>query len=152
MYYDDETTATNPCTSGTVKNKPYKESIMLSRSWLIRLGARVTRTPRSHIVTKRIICLIKKSCLFEFKNVSSFFFSPDPKLLNTCQWCNTDTLFRREYHFARCCGQFYHWGCRTLYTWGKPAYLLKCRSCGTVNFGEKFMLPLEQYDNLKAKL
>ena len=80
------------------------------------------------------------------------FFSPDRERLLTCQWCNTDTLFKREYHFAPCCGQFYHWGCRMRFTWGKPAYLLKCRSCGTVNFGKKFMLPLELYDNLKAKL
>ena len=71
---------------------------------------------------------------------------------NKCPWCNTNTLFRREYHFAPCCGQFYHWGCRKYHTWGKPAYLLKCQNCGTVNFGEKFMLPLEHYDNLKAKL
>ena len=84
--------------------------------------------------------------------MSSFFLFPATWNRNKCPWCNTDTLFRREYHFASCCGQFYHQGCRTLYTFGLPAYLLKCRSCGTVNFGEKFMLPLEHYDNLKSKL
>ena len=77
-----------------------------------------------------------------------------PSLMNRnkCPWCKEDTLFRRQYQFAPCCGQFYHWWCRVYHTWGLPPHLLLCSNCKAVNFGEPYMLPLELYDNLKSKL
>ena len=79
-------------------------------------------------------------------------FLPSCMNRNKCPWCNQNTLFRRDYHFAPCCGQFYHWGCRVYYTWGLPAHLLLCPNCKAINFNEPYMPTLEAYDNLKSKL
>ena len=71
---------------------------------------------------------------------------------NKCAWCKQGAFFNRRGYFTKCCGQFYHWGCRTYYTWGIPAHLLLCPNCRAVYFNEPYMLPLELYVNLKSKL